>query len=303
MLPPDPENKTIWISTDRLKSELISEQGRPVLLVLQGANLGMRYLLNERKLVIGRNSDKAQIVLPDPSVSSAHATIEINLEEPHYVIEDLGSRNGTFVNGQPVPKNQKVPIRDGDKIFIGETALKFTFQDEFEKQYYWKIDNLIHIDDLTGLVNKRKFDYEVGLSFEKAARAKELIALLMMDMDGLKKINDTHGHLFGAYCISEVGRIIGKIIQGPSLATRFGGDEFIAYLKELSSSAAMAIGEQIRKAVSEHNFVFNNIQLHPTISIGVASYPADAHSLEELVRKADEALYRAKNKGRNQVSL
>jgi diguanylate cyclase (GGDEF)-like protein len=124
-----------------------------------------------------------------------------------------------------------------------------------------------------------------------------------MDLDGIKKINDTHGHLFGAYTIGEAGRIIGRIIEGRGIGSRFGGDEFLAALPSLDRAAAAAVAEEIRLAIAHHPFQREGVQLFPGISIGVGSYPEDATSQEALFEHADKALYRAKQGGKNRVSL
>jgi diguanylate cyclase (GGDEF)-like protein len=127
--------------------------------------------------------------------------------------------------------------------------------------------------------------------------------MLMMDMDGVKQINDTYGHLFGAHVIGEAGRIIARVIDGKGRACRFGGDEFSAFLPGVDLDAAMKIAEQIRQTVDTAGMVKDEIPLHPTISIGVACYPEAGNDSTSLVAIADEALYRAKDLGKNTVSV
>ena len=123
-----------------------------------------------------------------------------------------------------------------------------------------------------------------------------------MDLDGIKKINDTHGHLFGAYVIGESGHVIGRVLEGRGFASRFGGDEYVAALPGLDLDAAGAVGEEIRRAIAEHEFEREKIVLRPGISIGTASFPESADDAKSLFQRADEALYRAKRAGKNQVS-
>jgi two-component system cell cycle response regulator len=136
---------------------------------------------------------------------------------------------------------------------------------------------------------------------QAAATQGTKLSILMMDLDGLKRVNDSHGHQAGAFIISEAGKLIGSICNHNGQACRYGGDEFIAYLLD-PLEEAIDTAERIRKAVSEHVFSKDGLDLRVSISIGVAVFPEDGKSLEALTKAADEALYRAKGKGRNVVS-
>jgi diguanylate cyclase (GGDEF)-like protein len=125
-----------------------------------------------------------------------------------------------------------------------------------------------------------------------------------MDLDGVKGINDTHGHLFGAHVIGESGKLIGRIIAGRGIGCRFGGDEYLAAFSGLDTASAVQIGEQIRQAIAAHPFEKDGIPLRPGISIGAASFPDDtAEGARALFQRADEALYRAKQGGKNRVCV
>jgi diguanylate cyclase (GGDEF)-like protein len=123
----------------------------------------------------------------------------------------------------------------------------------------------------------------------------------MMDMDGVKPVNDEHGHQFGSYCISEAGKIIKRCLPVGSSGARFGGDEFVAFLPGFELDAACELAELIRSQIECFEFKMNEICVAPTISIGVAELQAGVQSAEELTRLADDALYRAKKAGKNQV--
>jgi diguanylate cyclase (GGDEF)-like protein len=128
------------------------------------------------------------------------------------------------------------------------------------------------------------------------------VALLVMDLDGIKVINDTHGHLFGAYVIGEAGRLIGNVLGQRGIGCRFGGDEYLAALPDHDILTALEVGEQIRAAIGSHRFEREDVLLKPGISIGVAAFPEHASDPMELFQRADEALYRAKKSGKNRVS-
>ena len=124
-----------------------------------------------------------------------------------------------------------------------------------------------------------------------------------MDMDGLKQVNDAHGHQMGGYTLTEVARIVREHLGNRGEACRFGGDEFVAYLPGVDRVAAAALAEGVRGAVEGHVFARDGVELHVTLSIGVAAYPDDGATPDALFRAADQALYRAKAAGKNRVSL
>lgn len=275
------------------------ERREPVLVVVQGEEIGRRYLLNERRLILGRDPEQASLVLPDPSVSGKHAMLQVDREAGRYGLIDLGSRNGTYVNGRRVEGG---PLREGDKIFVGGTVLKLAFHDPIEEKFHGELDQLMHVDSLTGLYVRRWFDQEYPRAFARAARGGHPFCVLMMDMDGLKAINDRHGHQLGSHCIAETGRIIKACIDHNGAAARFGGDEFVAWVTPCELDQALDGSEDIRGRIEAFHFEQGGVVVAPTISIGVAELEPGVESAEALMRLADDALYRAKKAGRNTVS-
>jgi diguanylate cyclase (GGDEF)-like protein len=278
-----------------------ADAGRlPVLIVLRGAQLGRRYLLNEKRFVLGRRDSVSTLIIPgDPKISSRHCEIEHEADADRWVLRDAGSTNGTHLNGKAVDTAE---LAEGDKLLLGDTFLKFSFHDELESEFHHEVDRLMNIDELTGLVVLRVFRERFHALFDACARTRRSLALLMMDLDGLKKINDTHGHQAGALTIAGVGHMLGELIGGAGEVARFGGDEFMAAFPDHDRSAAVAQGERVRAALAAQKFAFGEVQLRPTISIGAAAFPEDATTPERLTRAADEALYRAKAAGRDRVS-
>jgi len=267
---------------------------RPALIVMSGKRVGER-LSVQGNLLIGREPDTT-LMLPDPGVSSRHAMLED--QGGSWLLVDLKSTNGTYVNGERIAE---VELKHGDKIVFGTTLVRFEVQDDADQAYSEMIAELVHIDDLTGLYIRRRFETELSALVQASLRGDTPVGLLVMDLDGIKQINDTHGHLFGAHTIAESGKLIGKLLEGKGFACRFGGDEFIAALPETDAAQAAVFAEQLRVAIGQHAFVHEGVALHPGISIGVASFPADARDPKELFHRADEALYQAKRSGKNRV--
>jgi two-component system, cell cycle response regulator len=269
---------------------------RPVLVVVSGneKDVGHRVIV-DRTLLLGRDPDAA-VPLSDGLVSWHHASIDDRGDE--WALVDLGSTNGVALNGEKV---LDAVLSPNDTIVLGTTVVRFEMQDGVAQAYNQVVERLLNIDDLSGLFVRRKFDAEMEQMLEAARKAKQSVALLVMDLDGIKKINDTHGHLFGAYVIGASGKLIGQVVGTRGMGSRFGGDEFLAALPGLEAEAAVAVAEEIRAAIAAHPFEKDGIPLHPGISIGVACYPADAPDGKSLFQKADEALYRAKLGGKNRV--
>ncbi len=168
---------------------------------------------------------------------------------------------------------------------------------------------LAHTDDLTGLHNLRSFELHLIAILGEAQKRRKTASMLVLDVDGLKAINDAHSHLAGAEAVRTVGHLIAGCFDGRAVACRYGGDEFAVTLPNCDAHAAFAAAENLRKAVENYAPVLAR-QGFPkgalTISIGIAVYLPDETRNpvlvgEELFRAADSALYRAKREGRNRV--
>jgi diguanylate cyclase (GGDEF)-like protein len=252
----------------------------------------------EGTTVIGR-STACTFPLQDRKVSGRHAMITPS-SDGEFILEDLNSTNGTRVDGATVDGPRV--LRDGQKIFVGETVIRFSLADEFDIDFHSEVATLVGTDPLTDLPSKRRFDEALEFALQSAVMNHSPLAVLMMDMDGVKQINDTHGHIYGEHVIGETGRLIAKVLGSTGQACRFGGDEFSAFLFDHDLASASSIGEQIRKAVESAGFKKNGIALCPTISIGVSCYPNVPADALALVTTADAALYRAKAQGKNCVA-
>jgi diguanylate cyclase (GGDEF)-like protein len=162
--------------------------------------------------------------------------------------------------------------------------------------------HMARIDSLTGFLVKDHFFRRLDDEQRRARRYGGKFALLMIDLDSFKPVNDTHGHLAGDRFLREIAGTIRKQLRGNDLACRYGGDEFCLLLPESDLDAARATAERIRDAISQRIVVMEGAALRTTASIGVAVFPEhDEGSLRSLLEHADEALYRAKRGGRDRV--
>ncbi|HAU0601122.1 TPA: diguanylate cyclase [Legionella pneumophila] len=159
-------------------------------------------------------------------------------------------------------------------------------------------------DPLTGLYNRRYLEDFLFKQLHQAERTKASFAILMLDLDHFKKINDTFGHDAGDLVLKELGQILNNDIRLGDIAARYGGEEFVLLLYDINAQAAKMKAENLRSAISNLQVKYGAQPVGQiTASIGISVYPDDAKSPAEVIEAADKALYQAKNKGRNKVIL
>lgn len=158
-------------------------------------------------------------------------------------------------------------------------------------------------DPLTGLYNRRYFDSTLGRELARCKRDNKALALLLIDIDHFKRINDTHGHLAGDQGLKAISRLLLELSRSSDLACRYGGEEFLLLMPTMDLSTAQARAEKVRAAVAAMRVTVDGAQLELTVSIGIAVYPLHGGLADELIDHADRALYRAKDGGRNRVML
>lgn len=158
------------------------------------------------------------------------------------------------------------------------------------------------VDELTGLYNRRYFDRHVSIMLEKAFMQERKLGVMMLDIDHFKKINDSYGHDAGDTILREFASRIQRNVRGVDLACRYGGEEFVVLMPDCDDQQAHAIAERIREAVALKPFeIAPDLQVTVTVSVGVALNDAASDTPETLLKKADIALYKAKESGRNRV--
>jgi two-component system, cell cycle response regulator len=275
---------------------------RPHLVVLQGPGLGDFFEITDDELVLGSDPFSADIVVRDVEVEPQHA--ELYKKPDGYAVRGVQAEKTIALNGEIMERPRCGHLlSDGDRIHVGDSVLEFSHQDEIKASFYEQLHRLVNRDHLTGLFSKGRFDREFEHRLEAMADEGRPLGVLMADIDSLKKINDANGHLLGEFVVGEIGHIIGAMHEeeGRS-ATRFGGDEYQTVLPDLSKEEAVEVAEEIRRRVETQIFERDDVAATTTISIGVASYPEDGTTHQELTHAADAALYRAKRAGGNTVS-
>ena len=160
------------------------------------------------------------------------------------------------------------------------------------------------IDELTKLYNHRYLEQALDREVRRCRRYGSIMALIFLDLDHFKTINDCYGHLLGSQCLAEVAKIMAESVRDVDILARYGGDEFVVILPETTVATAKMVAERLHSGVGSHVFLKEaGINVHMSTSIGLAGFPDHAQTKEDLVRKADEAMYRAKSGGRNRLCI
>jgi diguanylate cyclase (GGDEF)-like protein len=274
------------------------ERRHASLVVLSGWEIGRQLEAHGLAQILGR-STLVNTYIASPSVSRQHARIDLVCEdgEESFVLTDLGSSNGTFVNNQRI---QRAVLSDGDKVRMGDVVFKFIVQDEMEVRYQQEVHQLIHYDQLTGLMKMEAFRRRLDAMLTRTEPCPPFV-LSMTDLDGLKRVNDTHGHLAGRSVVRAMGEMMRGAIREQDCAGLYGGDEAIILYKDCSLQTACGIAEQLRVTVETRAFEQDGAPFAVTISQGLAEWPRHGKTPEELIATADRALYAAKERGRNRV--
>jgi diguanylate cyclase (GGDEF)-like protein len=289
---------TAEIDQAALDAEICKTQNRRALLVvLSGQSVGTIVPLDISEITFGRDPG-CDVRLGDEGISRRHAMVR-TLGGDRWAVEDLGSTNGTTVNGEKITQRE---LQEGDRVLVGHTALKFVRQADVDAEFQSRVYEVSVRDSLTRLYNRRYFDDRLKAEVAYARRHRSLIALLMMDIDHFKDVNDTRGHLVGDRVLMELGALIHTQVRSEDVLARFGGEEFAVLVREIPPPGVMVLAERIRRAVEGLHVECTGGPLGVTISIGAATMRGTAALTEQgLVDAADRLLYRAKGQGRNRT--
>jgi diguanylate cyclase (GGDEF)-like protein len=165
-----------------------------------------------------------------------------------------------------------------------------------------RLQQLSITDGLTGLFNYRYFIHSLRSEFSRAARYHSTLALLLVDIDNLKNVNDTCGHLCGDYVIKTTGKLLKDNVRASDLVARYGGDELAILLVETNARTALEVAKKLKQEIGNHTFQWQTKQLRVSLSIGIATAPAvGIQQVSHLIEAADRALYQAKRAGRNTI--
>ena len=271
------------------------------MLVVSGGIPGTMVRLSEQGTSLGRSAEST-FQISDITVSRDHAVIMTD-EMGSVQVRDEGSTNGTFLNGKRIHAHRQVELADGDRVQLGTNIVfKLVRLDPTDEQFQREMFERTVRDTLTGLYNRAYLLNQVGVLAERSAAQGIGLAVLMLDIDHFKQINDRYGHLAGDDVLRQVAAVIRESTRAEDLVARFGGEEFVVVLPVSVPDLAAERAERIRSNLAERTVVAEGTEIRVTASIGLAfAAPGRSRNEMALIMTADEALYQAKANGRNCV--
>jgi len=294
-------NETLIRDSKTLKLKLQeARKSAACLVIVLGKPFGKRFTLNSKTMVIGRGSE-CEIPMLDSSLSRAHAQV-LKKESGRFYVSDLGSTNGTYLNDQQLTPGKAIEVKNGDLLKMGNMIFKFIGRGEIDNVFYKDIFYLASRDDLTGTLNRVSLRSCLEEGFHKARISKKLLSAIVLDLDHFKSVNDTYGHAAGDFVLKETVKVAQSVIRGNGFIGRFGGDEFVVVLWDTPLTNACIVAERIRSKIEKQSFTYEGKRIAVTVSLGVSSLDDSIRTIDSFFKRADEAQYKAKKNGGNQVS-
>ncbi len=298
------EDKTSVVSSNTLQMRLTEVVNTPPALVLlmgPAHMVGKQWMLTKSNTIIGRIIE-SNIFIEDRSLSKRH--LSLLKTEKGVAILDHKSTNGTELNGEIIPPNKAILLKNNDHIKCGNLIFKYLAKGNIESVTNKDTYDRTQMDPLTWIYNKEALSNTGKEVFNRAKLTETALTCIVFDLDNFKSVNDTHGHSVGDFVLKEMANVIlNTLIRPGDFFARFGGEEFCIILVATPLTQGVEIAERIRQTISCHTFNYNkSIDLNVTLSLGVASLSKDISSWSELFKKADQASYVSKKSGKNKVS-
>ncbi len=297
------DNATVVITDIQaaLKSADNEAAGKPACFIVVGGELnGTVFDLPQGVHNVGRSPDN-EIPLDYDGISRRHFQVDVS-ENNEVKVTDLGSSNGTYVGNEKVmlPRD----LRKGEVVKIGSISLKFLPLGDPDRLTYDKLHLDANTDGLTQIYNKMYFNRALDHQVKKSRVTGKPLTLVIFDLDHFKKLNDNYGHDAGDYVLKTMATVLKENgIRENDIFARYGGEEFVVLLPETNLKQGFEIAERLRKLVEGHQFIYDGKRLPVSASIGIADYRQGVNTGTDLFRRADEAVYKSKEGGRNQVNF
>ncbi|MEM9188879.1 MAG: GGDEF domain-containing protein [Myxococcota bacterium] len=265
------------------------------LMMIRGPTPGAIQAIGLEELVLGRD-DSLRCRIDDQGLSRKHARIFHH--NGCYYLEDLGSTNGTRINGAAIVGHH--PLAEGDRVQLGEnTLLRFGIHDAHELAVAQQLYASALFDDLTGAFNRRHFDQRLATEFAYAQRHHTPLSVLFIDVDHFKRVNDTYGHAAGDEALRSVSASLHQTIRQEDVLCRYGGEEFVLIARGIAKAGAAMLAERLRSTVEATETNVEGACIRVTVSVGYATLSETQEHPNQLVAAADRAVYEAKHQGRN----
>jgi diguanylate cyclase (GGDEF)-like protein len=267
-----------------------------VLVYPDGPAAGRRYPVTE-PLLIGR-ADDCQVRIEDGSVSRQHALV--GLTPNGFVVEDLGSTNGIFVNDRPA--RGRTPLTDGDTLRVGNCLFRFMAGGDAEEEYQEEMRRLAVRDVLTGVPNRRALTEFLDRETARGRESARPLSVVLFDVDHFGRVNDALGQVGGDQVLRGVAARVWPTVRGEDLLARYVGGTFALALVGTDHAGAVRVADRVRRLVGGRPFEPLGRPLRVTVSAGVASSGGDwEFGPAALLGLADDRMHQAKRAGRDRV--
>jgi diguanylate cyclase (GGDEF)-like protein len=270
-----------------------------ILTVLTGLSAGRIFSVGFDDLTVGRSHD-CEVRLDDQGISRRHCRFR-RAEDDSCFVEDLGSTNGTYVNGKRI---EGVRLDPGDRVQIGaDVVVRFSFTDETEEVLAKRLYESSTRDPLTHAFTRKYFDERLSSEVAYASRHETPFGVILFDLDHFKAINDRHGHAAGDAVLRGVSRRIENLIRGEDVFARYGGEEFAILVRGIEGKNMEQFAERVRKSTARGVVDFKGRKIEVTVSVGVAMLDevTGTNAVSEILALADRRVYQAKAGGRNRT--
>ena len=275
-----------------------NRQVRALLMRMDGVHAGSVFAVEQLPCTVGRHASNT-LHIDEDSISRFHA--RISRDEEGFFVEDLKSRNGTFVGGKRITRHR---LKDGEGLTFGtKVAFHFNVSDSLEERLLRRLYESSTRDALTGAYNRSHFDERLQAEIAFASRHATEAALAIVDLDHFKRVNDTYGHQAGDQVLKQLVTIVQRSMRTEDVLARFGGEEFAIIMRGINLAGAYQLTERQRLTVAATPILFEGKTIHVTLSAGCATTTCCSQPIspEQLLRVADRRLYVAKGTGRNRV--
>jgi len=275
----------------------------PVLFIMSGLDAGRLIPLEERETLIGRDKG-VHVQLSEAALSRKHARIVRTGDR--FVLEDLKSRNGTFVNGSRIEQRE---LKVGDHLSVGpNVTLRFGIIDQAEAELGRQLFEASTKDALTQAYNRKYLNERLAAELSFAQRHGGHLGLAMLDVDHFKGVNDRHGHTAGDAVLRTIARRVARLVRTEDVFARYGGEEFVILARGVDLDGMKALAERVRRTVADGVVEHVEPELPPvtmrvTVSLGVVGVEECGADVTPgaFLALADRRMYRAKDAGRNQA--
>ena len=271
----------------------------PCIVHFSGTHTGKVYwLTSDKDLIIGRAPEN-DVFIEDQNVSKRHARVVIS-PEGAVLVEDMGSTNGTYVNGEKITRRA---LRDGDNILIPTNyLLKFCYQVNLTPEATCRSGTGAALDTLTGVYARQYMLGRIDEDFVRARKQNEDLTLLLIAVDGFEMVNKTYGQDTGNMVLREVAKVVGSVLAQEAVLARYENDTFAILLRNLSDAQTVVLAQRIRRAVKNRSISRKGRKIPVTVSIGVGGLARNMKNAIDLIREVQAHLDKAKSAGHDTIN-